>query len=73
VLIVPSRLEPFARVAAYGNGSAGTTLVVNPGVLTKFSTGGTYARINIQGAKKEIHGVKGNNILDQISAVIVHI
>ncbi|KAL3780397.1 hypothetical protein ACHAW5_002685 [Stephanodiscus triporus] len=73
VLIVPSRLEPFARVAAYGNGSAGTTLVVNPGVLTKFSTGGTYSRINIQGAKKEIHGVKGNNILDRISAVIMHI
>jgi DNA polymerase alpha subunit B len=73
VLIVPSRLSPFARVAAYGNGSTGTTLVVNPGMLTKGSSGGTYSRINIRGSKREEHGAKDNNILDRISVVIMHI
>ena len=47
VLVVPSRLAPFARPAA-GAGGGGATLAVNPGVLTKGSAGGTYARIEVR-------------------------
>ncbi|KAL3812165.1 hypothetical protein ACHAXA_000934 [Cyclostephanos tholiformis] len=59
VLIVPSRLAPFAKPVSYGNISNGMTLVVNPGELTKGSSGGTYARIGIRGVKTVYRGIGG--------------
>jgi len=47
ILIVPSKLASFARKVL------NTTVVVNPGELTKNRTGGTYATIDIHPMKKE--------------------
>ena len=47
ILIVPSKLNSFARKVL------DTTIVVNPGELTKNTMGGTYATIDIHPAKKE--------------------
>jgi DNA polymerase alpha subunit B len=48
ILIVPSKLASFARVVL------DTTIVVNPGELTKNTTGGTYASIDVHPMKKEV-------------------
>ena len=45
LLVVPSKLVSFARPAEDGHGE---TLVVNPGELTKGTSGGTYASIVIR-------------------------
>ena len=47
ILIVPSKLTTFARKVL------DTTVVVNPGELTKNTTGGTYAVIDVHPMKKE--------------------
>lgn len=47
ILITPSKLGPFARSVA------DKTLVINPGTLTKGSTGGTYATAQIAPMKRE--------------------
>ena len=44
VLITPSRLKPFALEGFEG---LSETLIINPGYLSKGSTGGTFAEINI--------------------------
>lgn len=44
VLITPSRLKPFALEGLEG---LSETLIINPGYLSKGSTGGTFAEINI--------------------------
>jgi DNA polymerase alpha subunit B len=47
ILIVPSRLTAFASLVL------DSTVVVNPGHLTKGSTGGTYAIMDIHPIKRE--------------------
>ncbi|KAL7478144.1 hypothetical protein ACHAW6_003921, partial [Cyclotella cf. meneghiniana] len=47
ILIVPSKLTPFVKEVSEG------TVVVNPGALTKNSTGGTYAVMDVHPMKKE--------------------
>ena len=47
ILIVPSKLTSFARQVL------DTTIVVNPGELTKNVTGGTYAVIDVHPMKRE--------------------
>ena len=47
VLIVPSKLACFARKVS------GSTVVVNPGELTKGCSGGTYATIDVHPARRE--------------------
>jgi DNA polymerase alpha subunit B len=47
ILIVPSKLNPFVKEVMNG------TVVVNPGALTKNSTGGTYAVMDVHPMKKE--------------------
>jgi DNA polymerase alpha subunit B len=47
VLIVPSKLTPFCAPIL------GSTMAVNPGHLTKGTTGGTYSVICIDPIKKE--------------------
>eukprot|EP00804_Cyclotella_cryptica_P020766 CCRYP_016600-RA/>CCRYP_016600-RA protein AED:0.02 eAED:0.02 QI:214/1/1/1/1/1/2/151/650 len=47
ILIVPSKLNPFVKEVMEG------TVVVNPGALTKNSTGGTYAVMDVHPIKKE--------------------
>eukprot|EP00533_Pseudo-nitzschia_delicatissima_P005290 CAMPEP_0116092796 /NCGR_PEP_ID=MMETSP0327-20121206/8234_1 /TAXON_ID=44447 /ORGANISM="Pseudo-nitzschia delicatissima, Strain B596" /LENGTH=713 /DNA_ID=CAMNT_0003584247 /DNA_START=54 /DNA_END=2195 /DNA_ORIENTATION=+ len=47
VLVVPSRLTPFCAPVL------GSTMAVNPGHLTKGTTGGTYSVMNIDPIKKE--------------------
>lgn len=47
ILLVPSKLASFARKVL------DTTIVVNPGELTKNTTGGTYATIDIHPMKRE--------------------
>jgi len=47
VLIVPSRLTPFCAPVL------GSTIAVNPGHLTKGTTGGTYSVLKIRPMKKE--------------------
>ena len=54
VLLMPSKLTPFAKEL---HGS----LVVNPGMLTKGSSGGTYADITI-------HPVAENKLREAMSA-----
>lgn len=44
ILITPSRLKPFAMEGSEG---LSETLVINPGYLSKGTTGGTFAQINI--------------------------
>jgi DNA polymerase alpha subunit B len=48
VLIVPSKLTNFARKVL-----GETTVVVNPGQLSKNTTGGTYAVMDIHPIKRE--------------------
>lgn len=50
ILIVPSKLNSFARHVL------GTTIVVNPGELTKNVSGGTYAVIDVHSRKRTIVG-----------------
>jgi len=45
ILVVPSRLTPFCAPVL------GSTIVVNPGHLTKGTTGGTYSVMNIHPMK----------------------
>eukprot|EP00571_Detonula_confervacea_P012384 CAMPEP_0172302316 /NCGR_PEP_ID=MMETSP1058-20130122/4034_1 /TAXON_ID=83371 /ORGANISM="Detonula confervacea, Strain CCMP 353" /LENGTH=749 /DNA_ID=CAMNT_0013012741 /DNA_START=64 /DNA_END=2313 /DNA_ORIENTATION=- len=47
ILIVPSKLASFARTVL------DTTIVVNPGELTKNTTGGTYAVVDVHPMKRE--------------------
>jgi len=47
ILILPSKLVPFAK------STASSCLVVNPGLLSKGTTGGTYASIQIHPMKSE--------------------
>jgi DNA polymerase alpha subunit B len=47
VLLVPSRLTPFCAPIL------GSTMAINPGHLTKGTTGGTYSVMNIAPIKKE--------------------
>lgn len=56
ILITPSKLASFARKVL------DTTVVVNPGELTKNTTGGTYAMIDIHPMKRETleNGVEAN-------------
>jgi DNA polymerase alpha subunit B len=52
VLIAPTRLQPFCAPIA------GSTMVVNPGYLTKRSTGGTYAVMELYPVdKKKLNSV----------------
>jgi DNA polymerase alpha subunit B len=48
VLIVPSKLNPFVK------GVCESTVVVNPGVLTKNTTGGTFAIMDVYPLKKDL-------------------
>lgn len=48
ILIVPSKLTSFARKVL------DSTVVVNPGALTKNATGGTYAVMDVHPMKKEV-------------------
>ncbi|KAL7527113.1 hypothetical protein ACHAXR_001811 [Thalassiosira sp. AJA248-18] len=48
ILIVPSKLASFARKVC------DTTVVVNPGELTKNITGGTYAVMDVHPMKREV-------------------
>jgi len=54
ILIVPSKLASFAKKVM------GTTVVVNPGELTKNTTGGTYAVMDVHPMTREVleKGVK---------------
>ena len=47
IIITPSKLNPFARTVLE------QTLVVNPGVLAKADTGGTYATIQVHPIKRD--------------------
>jgi len=48
ILIVPSRLATFAKEVM-----GGSTIVVNPGELTKGTTGGTYAVMDVHPMERE--------------------
>lgn len=56
ILITPSKLASFARKVS------DSTIVVNPGELTKNTTGGTYAEIDIHPMKRETleNGMEAN-------------
>jgi len=65
ILIAPSDLRYFVK-------SVKNSLVVNPGKLTKFNSGGTYARITVhgprrndipQGGKAIPHGVPDRSVV----------
>jgi hypothetical protein len=60
ILILPSKLAPFARVTSSG------CLVINPGLISKGTTGGTFASIQIYPLK--------NDFIDQLhdSVTIEH-
>lgn len=47
ILITPSKLNPFARTVL------DSTIVVNPGLLTKAGTGGTYATMQVHPLHRE--------------------
>mmetsp|Transcript_23933 Transcript_23933/g.57731 ORF Transcript_23933/g.57731 Transcript_23933/m.57731 type:complete len:747 (-) Transcript_23933:110-2350(-) len=47
ILIVPSKLASFARLVS------DTTVVVNPGELTKNTTGGTYATVDVHPMRRD--------------------
>mmetsp|Transcript_34652 Transcript_34652/g.73024 ORF Transcript_34652/g.73024 Transcript_34652/m.73024 type:complete len:750 (-) Transcript_34652:180-2429(-) len=53
ILIVPSKLASFARKVCE------TTIVVNPGQLTKNTTGGTYAVIDVHPTSRDLLETKG--------------
>jgi hypothetical protein len=53
ILIVPSKLASFARRVL------DTTIVVNPGELTKNVTGGTYAVIDVHPPRKSVEAGGG--------------
>ncbi len=55
VLIVPSRLTPFCAPIL------GSTMAVNPGHLTKGTTGGTYSLMSIDPIKKEKLKMQSND------------
>eukprot|EP00548_Thalassiothrix_antarctica_P012684 CAMPEP_0194169748 /NCGR_PEP_ID=MMETSP0154-20130528/4418_1 /TAXON_ID=1049557 /ORGANISM="Thalassiothrix antarctica, Strain L6-D1" /LENGTH=611 /DNA_ID=CAMNT_0038881287 /DNA_START=61 /DNA_END=1893 /DNA_ORIENTATION=- len=48
VLIIPSKLAPMAKCS---KGDTSTTMIINPGHLTKGTTGGTYAVMDIHKRK----------------------
>lgn len=48
LLILPSKLSPFGKVVLE------STLVVNPGPLTRDTTGGTYATVQVNPMPREI-------------------
>ena len=56
ILIIPSKLVPFAKEI---NG----TLVINPGPLAKGNGGGTYAEVTV-------HPMKHDGTEDQVAASI---
>ena len=56
VLVVPSRLTPFCAPIL------GTTMAVNPGHLTKGTTGGTYSVMSIDPMKKEKLRTQGESV-----------
>lgn len=73
VLIVPSRLSPFATSVLE------SSVVLNPGHLTKGSSGGTYAVMDIHPIKREKLDSAGDevqllhNISDRVNVAIKRI
>ena len=47
VLVLPSDLNSFAKLATAGAAQTGSTVCVNPGRLTKGSSGGTFAYLQV--------------------------
>ena len=47
VLVLPSDLNSFAKLATAGAAQMGSTVCVNPGRLTKGSSGGTFAYLQV--------------------------
>lgn len=56
ILILPSKLIPFAKL------TSSSCLAVNPGLISKGTTGGTYASIQIYPMKKEFIDQLGDQI-----------
>jgi len=76
ILIVPSKLASFARSVAE------STIVVNPGELTKNTTGGTYAVMDVHPMKRELlesgmkkadGGMMGKGVQDRLRVDIKRI
>ena len=55
VLIIPSKLVTFSKVAS-------GCLVINPGLISKGATGGTYASIDIYPMKREHLDTMGEGV-----------
>jgi len=61
VLLVPSRLTPFCAPVL------GNTMVINPGQLTKGTTGGSYSVMNVHPIKKErLNGAEDSKITHHV-------
>ncbi len=67
VLLIPSKLKAFAKIAD------AETLVVNPGILTRGSSGGTYAEICVPMRRKGVRRGGAFSIPEKSYAEIVRI